>query len=122
MFNFGGGQAGGYAKPAEMLSNQTRPTNVRKTTARGHTQTDELRLSKALAKGLNVMSFDYPAFAYHFVNHASGAVILNAFKMFESLINVMATKLDEGDINDNAEMEVAIAAKRIQDAMEIYKA
>lgn len=107
--------------PSKPISEQISPTNVTRGGNARYANTDELRLAKYLAKALNVAHFDYPAFAYHLVNHAPSVVVYNVFLMFQSIVEVMANRYDTGDIGNNYELEVGVTSKRIIDALEVYR-
>lgn len=84
--------------------------------------TDELKLANSLSKSLNFGSFSANAFAYHFVQRASGKTIKNLFTLFDAVLEVLAKRLDDEAVKDYDEYDCAIMAKRIQDALGKYKA
>lgn len=78
-------------------------------------------MARYLAKAFNSQSFNYKAFAYHFVQHAPGAVIKNAFRAFDAILDVLAERYDNDANLDSDEYDCAVVAKRIQDSLQQYK-
>lgn len=108
-FNFAKGQIDGGIPQATQ------------TTVGAYKNTDGYRLANVFVKSLNVIDLNSNAFAYHFVEKAPGVVIKNLFVLFDSVLDVLAQRLDDEAVKDNAEYECAIIAKRIQDALGVYK-
>lgn len=67
------------------------------------------------------MSFNYSAFAYQFVERAPQGVLTNFFKAFESVSNVLITRLETDSYSGTEEYELAIIAQRIQDGLTPYQ-
>jgi hypothetical protein len=80
-----------------------------------------MKLANSLTKGLNVMSFNYSAFAYHFVEKAPQGVIRNFFKAFEAVSNVLIARLETDTYSGVEQYECAIIALRIQDGLAPYE-
>jgi hypothetical protein len=80
-----------------------------------------MKLANSLIKGLNVMSLNYSAFAYQFVERAPQGVIRQFFAAFEAVANVLSSRIDSDTYNGPEEYECGIIAKRIQDALEKYQ-
>lgn len=87
----------------------------------GYVNTEEIKVAKYLIRMGNTVSFNYRAFAYHFVMHAPGPVIENVMRMFDSILDVLVERIDNDLCDDRGEYNSAITAKRIQEALEKYK-
>jgi hypothetical protein len=79
-----------------------------------------MKLANSLIKGLNVMSFNYQAFAYQFVERAPQGVLRNFFQAFEAVANVLITRLESDTYSGMEEYELAVIAQRISDATQQY--
>jgi hypothetical protein len=75
--------------------------------------------AKYLAK--HAGSIDHEEAAYEFVENASSEAILRMLLFFESLLNLLVERFDNGESSDAIEMQAAISAKRLQNAVEFYE-
>jgi hypothetical protein len=86
-----------------------------------HLNGDEIKVARSLIKMLNVGHFDPYLIAYHFVSHAPGAVLENLMELFDKILDVLAENYDNDMCRSNQEYNAAITAKRVQDALEIWR-